>query len=122
MKIKLITGNRDERMIDLVKSTVENCQNDNHCIRVMNSKGEIREMPHELGSCRNCRRCSKYGCDLMDLCHEYGFDKIYDAVFYAYGGNSQILKEIESFIWETMTQEEYSLYLEWLSDKKVMAS
>ena len=58
MEIKLIAGARDERMIDLVKSTVENCQNDEHCIRVMNSKGEIRNVPHEVGSCRNCHRAA----------------------------------------------------------------
>ena len=34
MEIKLIAGKRDERMIDLVRSTVENCQNDEHCIRL----------------------------------------------------------------------------------------
>ena len=121
MEIKLVAGPRDEKMIDLVKSTVENCQSDEPCIKVMNSKGEIRDVPHVLGSCRNCCRC-KYDCDLMDLCYQYGFDKVYDAVFYAYGGNSRILKDIESFIWENMTQEDYSLYLEWLSNKTVMTS
>lgn len=122
MEIKLIAGKRDERMIDLVKTTVANCQSVEHCIRVMNSKGEVCDVPHEVGSCRNCRRCNKFDCDLMDLCRQYGFDKVYDAVFYAYGGNSRILKEIESFIWETMTQEDYSLYLGWLSNETVMAS
>ena len=122
MEIKLIAGKRDERMINLVKTTVENCQREEHCTRVIDSKGNVRDVPHELGSCRNCHRCNKFDCDLMDLCHEYGFDKIYDAVFYSYGGNSRTLKEIESFIWETMTQEDYSVYLEWLSDKAVMAS
>ena len=58
MEIKLIAGPRDEKMIDLVKSTVENCQSDEHCIRVMNSKGETRDVPHEVGSCRNCRRAA----------------------------------------------------------------
>ncbi len=122
MEIKLIAGIRDEEMIELVKSTVENCQSDEHCIRVMNSKGEIRNVPHEVGSCRNCRRCSKYGCDLMDLCRQFGFDKVYDAVFYAYGDDEQILDEIGLFEWETMTQEQYSTYLKWLSAGQIMAS
>ncbi len=46
MEIKLIAGARDEKMIDLVKSTVENCQSDEHCIKVMNSKCEIRIFVH----------------------------------------------------------------------------
>ncbi len=122
MEIKLVAGPRDEEMIELVKCTVENCQSDEHCIRVMNSKGEIRNVPHEVGSCRNCRHCSKYECALMDLCRQYGFDKVYDAVFYAYGNDEQILDEIGSFEWETMTQEQYRIYLEWLSAGKIMAS
>ena len=121
MKVKLIAGARDEKMIELVKTTVEKCQSDEHCIRTMNSKGESHNVPHEVGSCRYCRYCSKFDCALMKLCRQYGYDKVYDAVFYAYGGNSQILRVIEAFIWETMTQEEYSLYLNWLSDEKVMA-
>ena len=122
MDIKLIAGARNEKMIELVKCTVENCQSDEHYIRVMNSKGEIRNVPHEVGSCRNCRRCSKYECALMDLCRQYGFDKVYDAVFYAYGNDEQILDEIGSYEWETMTQEQCSIYLEWLSAGKIMAS
>ena len=55
MDIKLIAGIHGEKMINLVKSTVENYQSDELCIRVMNSKGEIRNVPHEVGSCRNCR-------------------------------------------------------------------
>ncbi len=123
MEIKLIAGNRDEKMIDLVKSTVENCQSDEHSSRMFFiDRGEVCEVSHEVGSCRYCRCCNKFDCALMKLCRQYGFDKVYDAVFYAYGGNSRILKEIESFIWETMTQEEYSLYLGWLSNETVMAS
>ena len=109
MEVKLIAGTRDEKMIELVKATVEKCQ------------GESCDIPHEVGPCRYCRS-SKYGCAMMDLCRQYGFDKVYDAVFYAYGGNEQILDEIGSFEWETMTQEQYGFYLEWLSNGKIMAS
>lgn len=112
MEIKLIAGNRNEEMINLVKKTVENCQNEMKWC----------EAPHEEGSCRNCRRCSKYECDLMRLCDKYGFEKVYDAVFYAYGGSSQTVKGMEAFIWETITEEEYGLYLEMLSSGKIMAS
>ncbi len=123
MEIKLIAGNRDEKMIDLVKSTVENCQSDEHSSRMFFiDKGEVCEVPHEVGSCRYCRRCNKFDCALMKLCRQYGFDKVYDAVFYAYGGDMQILEKISSFEWETMTREQYSIYLEWLSAGKIMAS
>ena len=116
MKVCITVGPRDEKMIELVKSTVANCQNE----KTGNSKGEIINVPHDVGSCRNCPCCIKYDCDLMQLCDEYGFDKVYDAVFYAYGGNASVLEEIESFIWETMTEEEYSVYLGWLSGDKLM--
>jgi hypothetical protein len=58
----------------------------------------------------------------MGLCREYGFGKVYDAVFYAYGGDMKILDHISSFEWETMTREQYSTYLNWLSAGKIMAS
>ena len=123
MEIKLIAGPRNEKMIDRVKSTVENCQSDEHSSRMFSiDRGEVCEVSHEMGSCRHCRCCSKYECALMNLCRQYGFDKVYDAVFYAYGGNDQVLKEIEAFEWETMTQEQYSIYLEWLSAGKIMKS
>lgn len=122
MEVKLIVGARDEKMIELVKTTIENCQSDEHSSRMFFiDRGEVCNVSHEVGSCRYCRYRNKFDCALMKLCHQYGFDKVYDAVFYAYGGNSQILKRIEAFIWETMTQEEYSIYLDWLSDEKVMA-
>lgn len=123
MRIELIAGARDEKMIDLVKSTVENCQSDEHSSRmVFFDRGEICEVSHEVGSCRYCRRRNKFDCALMKLCHQYGHDKVYDAVFYAYGGNSQILEEVGLFEWETMTEEQYNIYLNWLSAGKIMAS
>ncbi len=122
MEIRLIAGARNEQMIELVKSAIGYCQSEEHFARIMNNNGEICDVPHEVGSCRNCRRCSKTGCDLMELCREYGFGKVYDAVFYAYGGDSQILKDIEAFVWETMTQEDYRIYLEWLSTGNVMTT
>jgi len=121
VEIKLIIGTRDEQMIELVKSAIGYCQSEEHFARIMNSNGEICDVPHEVGSCW-CRRCSKFGCDLMGLCREYGFDKVYDAVFYAYGGDMKILDHISSFERETMTREQYSTYLNWLSAGKIMAS
>ena len=122
MEMKLIAGAHDEQMIELAKSTIGNYSSEEHSTRVMNSKAEIRDIPHEVGSCRNCRRWNKFDCALMKLCRQYGHDKVYDAVFYAYGGDSRILEEIEAFTWETMTEEQYGMHLEWLSGGKVMAS
>ena len=120
MKVSITVGPRDEKMIELVKSTVATCQNEKTSIKMMSGKGEIIDVPHELGSCRDCSNCNKFDCAIMNLGHEYGFDKLYDAVFYAYGGNASVLEENESFIWETMTEEEYSMYLGWLSSNKLM--
>ena len=122
MKIKLIAGTRDEKMIELVKSTVEQCQSNEHSSRIFYiDRGELCEVSHEVGSCRHCRYCDKFECALMKLCRQYGHDKVYDAVFYAYGGDTRILDKISSFEWETMTQEQYRLYLEWLSAGKITA-
>ena len=101
MKVKLIPGPRDEAMIALVRETLNECS-------------------HESGTCKGCSRCSKYDCDLMVLCNMYGHDKIYDAIYYAYNGNEQTLHDIEAFEWETMTQESWNIYINWLSDRKLM--
>ncbi len=65
MKVCITVGPRDEKMIELVKSTVAKCQNEKTGIKMMNGKGEIIDVPHDVGSCRNCPCCIKYDCDLM---------------------------------------------------------
>lgn len=55
MENRLIAGTHNEQKIELAKSTIGNCPSEEHSTRVMKSKSEIRDVPHEVGSCRNCR-------------------------------------------------------------------
>jgi len=108
MRLKLIPGPRNERFIKLVRSTLQCCQE--------------KDDAKSSGPCLRCENSTKYDCKIMQLCRKYGFDRIYDAVFYAFGGDKRIINDIEDFDWETMTEEEYSMYLNWLSKGNIMQS
>ena len=108
-------------MISLVRETVDRCQHEEGTSTYYDAHQDCWvPYPHELGSCHGCNRCNKFDCDIMKLCHKYGHGKIYDAAYYAFNGDKETLHNIEDFLWEDMTEENYSLYLSWLTKDKIM--
>ena len=121
MQIKLIPGPRDEKMITLVRETLANCQHvDGSATCSIDDDGSKVRTSNVPCLCNGCNHATKYGCDIMKLCHRFGYDKIYDAIYYGFNGDEQTLRDIEEFEWESMTQECYDQYISWLSKDAIM--
>lgn len=119
MTFTLTPGPRDEKMISLVRETVEKCQHEEGTATFYDAhQGRWSIYPHELGTCHGCDR--SLDCTLMNLCHEYGYDKIFDAVFYAFKGTEKTLHDIEEYEWENITEDYCFQFLELLSNKAVL--
>ena len=121
MRVKLIPGPKNEKLIALLRETVDRCQHEEGSSTYYDAhQGCWSPYPHQLGSCSGCDRWNKFDCDIMKLCYKYGYDKIYDAAYHAFNGDKETLHNIEDFLWEDMTEESYSQFLRWLSKDKIM--